>query len=350
MNNSEWNGMIGCLTRKEADIGGTALFFTMDRVDVIEYVAMVTPTKSKLVFRAPKLSYVTNVFTLPFDRQVWISTVGLVILLGVFIYYILKWEFYKRKESPSPVMKVDQFEVALISFGAVCQQSANVIPTSVPGRITTIILFISLMFLYTSYSANIVALLQSTSTSIQTLEDLLKSRLKIGVFDTIYNRHFFPRANDPIRRAIYEQKVAPPGQKPNFLPLDEGVRKIREGLFAFHMETGVGYKVVGEIFQEHEKCGLQEISYFVFTDPHIAIQKNSSYRKLLKIGFRKIWESGIQPREVNLIYTKKPMCTSRSSSFINVGMVDCYSAAVVLVVGLISSLLIWIVEIIIHNR
>ncbi|XP_056633934.1 ionotropic receptor 75a-like [Diorhabda sublineata] len=353
MNDSHWNGMLGCLERKEADIGGTALFFVADRLDVIEYIAMVTPTKSKFVFRAPKLSYVTNVFTLPFDRQVWISTFFLVILIGLLINYILKWEIYKKKsenETSYALQKVDQVEVALISFGAVCQQSSTVIPTSIPGRITTILLFISLMFLYTSYSANIVALLQSSSSGIRTLEDLLKSRLQIGVFDTVYNRHYFPKAKGAVRRAIYEQKVAPRGQKDHFMPLEEGVRKIREGLFAFHMETGVGYKVIGEIYQEYEKCDLQEIQYYDFTDPHIAIQKNSPYRKLFKIGFRKIWESGLQPREVNLIYTKKPTCTSRNSSFINVGLVDCYAAIMVLVVGVIISLLIWLLELIFHKR
>lgn len=53
-------------------------------------------------------------------------------------------------------------------------------------------MFISLMFLYTAYSANIVALLQSSSNSIQTLEDLLKSRLDIGVDDTVFNHFYFP--------------------------------------------------------------------------------------------------------------------------------------------------------------
>lgn len=52
-------------------------------------------------------------------------------------------------------------------------------------------------------------------------------------------------STEPIRRALYLQKVAPPGKKDNFMPIEEGVRRLREGLFAFHMETGPGYKIVG---------------------------------------------------------------------------------------------------------
>ena len=59
------------------------------------------------------------------------------------------------------------------------------------GRMVLLILFVSLTFLYTSYSANIVALLQSSSSQIRTLEDLLRSRMKFGVHDTVFNKYYF---------------------------------------------------------------------------------------------------------------------------------------------------------------
>lgn len=114
-NESEWSGMIGQLQRNEADIGGpfsihfncissrslsvsgTPLFFTKDRVSVIEYIAMTTPTRSKFVFRKPKLSYVTNVYTLPFHWTVWTSSFALILLAIVLLYFVVKWEWYQRK-------------------------------------------------------------------------------------------------------------------------------------------------------------------------------------------------------------------------------------------------------------
>lgn len=50
-----------------------------------------------------------------------------------------------------------------------------------------------------------------------------------------------------MRRAIYLQKVAPRGKKDHFMSIEEGVKKLQKGLFAFHMETGPGYKLVGEL-------------------------------------------------------------------------------------------------------
>jgi hypothetical protein len=50
---------------------------------------------------------------------------------------------------------------------------------------------VEVIFLYTSYSACIVVLLQSSTTSIRTLNDLLYSGLTLGAHDIIYNRHYF---------------------------------------------------------------------------------------------------------------------------------------------------------------
>ncbi|KAJ8986035.1 hypothetical protein NQ317_013920, partial [Molorchus minor] len=64
----------------------------------------------------------------------------------------------------------------------------------------------------------------------------------------------------------------------------------------------------------------------------------------VNLRLRKILETGIQVREVSLIYTKKPVCTSRGSSFISVGIVDCYPATLVLVGGLIAAVTIFLFE------
>lgn len=82
-------------------------------------------------------------------------------------------------------------DVFLLVFGATCQQGSSVAPRSTTARIIMVVVFIILMFLYTSYSANIVALLQSPSKKIKTLKDLYNSRLKLGVDDTVYNHYYF---------------------------------------------------------------------------------------------------------------------------------------------------------------
>ncbi|XP_044263055.1 ionotropic receptor 75a-like [Tribolium madens] len=350
-----YSGMVGDLQRGLADLGGTPLFFTQDRIDIIDYVVSTTPTYIKFIFRAPPLSYVTNVFTLPFDTAVWHYCFVMVAIVVVCIYIIVVWEWketkFEEKNTPSHVdtLRPNIFDVVMFEIGAITQQGSNAEPKSNSGRIITIFSFLTLMFLYTSYSANIVALLQSTSDSIRNLEDLLNSRIKLGVEDIVYAHYYFENAQEPVKKAIYQQKVAPKGQKPNFMTAEEGIRKVQEGFFAFHVELSTGYKIISEMFQEGEKCGLKEIGYVNLIEPSLAMQKKSPYKEVMKVGIRKMHETGIQNRELRKIYTQKPQCHSRGSNFGSVGLIDCYSAFLTFGVGIALALLLFVMELILRR-
>ena len=90
-----FSGMVGQLVRNEAEIGSSPLFMTIDRVSLIQYIAMPTPTGSRFVFRSPKLSFTDNVFLLPFDNLVWCCLIGLVIVTAscLMIAVVLEWKY-----------------------------------------------------------------------------------------------------------------------------------------------------------------------------------------------------------------------------------------------------------------
>lgn len=190
-NISKWSGMIGDLIENRSDIGATALFFTSDRIKLVEYVSMVTPTRSKFVFRSPKLSFTDDVFVLPFDIFVWYSIICLVIVSSTVLLFTNFLDIKSRKHGTGVNSKILFWEMLSLTLGAACQQGTSVNIKNVAGKIMTFIIFLALMFLYVSYSAAIVALLQSPSNRINTLEDLLSSRLKMGADDTVFNHYYF---------------------------------------------------------------------------------------------------------------------------------------------------------------
>lgn len=109
-----------------------------------------------------------------------------------FLLFVFHWNQLQMDSSDNgSVLRPKVGDIFLVIFGATCQQGTSVMPRSATSRIIMIVAFIILMFLYTSYSANIVALLQSPSTRIKTLKDLYESRLEIGVDDTVFNRYYF---------------------------------------------------------------------------------------------------------------------------------------------------------------
>ncbi|XP_066595748.1 ionotropic receptor 75a-like isoform X2 [Prorops nasuta] len=317
MPNGSFSGMIGMLQRKEIDIGGTATFFVAERIEIVEYVQLYTKTRSGWLFRQPLLSS---------NRD-------------------SKSAKYWRELNPANPSFSDDF---LVILGAMAQQGYSYEPYRVPSRITTLMVLIFALSLYASYTANIVSLLQTTTDAIKTLADLLYSPLKKGAQDVIYNRHYFKTFTDNVRKALVET-VEPKGKKGSWMSLDEGVRKIRNELFAFHGELGTMYQVVQETFLEDEKCGLTEIDYLNILYPLLVIQKRSPYLEIIRNGALKIKESGLQDREHFRLWTKKPECYG-NTNFISIGFQECYFPLVIMGYGTLITVAVLIIEMLWRKR
>ncbi|KAI8420372.1 hypothetical protein MSG28_008889 [Choristoneura fumiferana] len=279
--NGSWNGIVERLIKKEGDIG-TLTIFTQERMQSIDYIAMVGTTAVRFVFREPPLAYVSNIFALPFTGAVWLAIFVCVIACALFLYITSKWE---ATMGMHPLQLDGSWaDVLILTIGAVLQQGCTLEPRHAAGRVVTLLLFVALTILYAAYSANIVVLLRAPSSSVRSLQDILNSPLKLGASDFAYNRYFFKKLNEPLRKAIYNKKIAPKGKKANFYTMKEGVEKIRKGLFAFHMELNPGYRLIQETYQEDEKCDLVEIDYINEIDPWLPGQKRSPYKDLFKIN------------------------------------------------------------------
>ncbi|EAT33628.1 AAEL014087-PA [Aedes aegypti] len=250
----KFNGMIGELKNDLADLGATALFLTADRIKEIDYLSMTTQSRVKFIFRSPKLSFTDNVFLLPFSAPVWICIISFIVLAGVLLLIIMKVELRCTNVRYGNVIRPNVMDTVMNMFGTSCQQGSYLEPKTLPAKCLILLSLIILMFLYASYSANIVALIQSPSNKIRTLEDLLNSRLGTGAEDTVYNRYYFMHETEPIRKAIYDRKMRTrDGANSSFIPLEKGVERVRQGLYAFHVELGVCYK-----FNTYTSCKSME--------------------------------------------------------------------------------------------
>ncbi|KAG6457190.1 hypothetical protein O3G_MSEX010159 [Manduca sexta] len=340
--NGNWQGVVDYLIKKEADLG-TLTIFTQERMDVVDYIAMVGSTAVRFVFREPPLAYISNIFTLPFTGTVWMAILICVLGCSVFLYITSKWE---ATMGMHPLQLDGTWaDVLILIIGAVLQQGCNLEPRYAAGRCVTLFLFVALTILYAAYSANIVVLLRAPSSSVRTLPDLLNSPIKLGASDFEYNRYFFKKLNEPIRKAIYDKKIAPKGKKPNFYTMEEGVERIRQGLFAFHMELNPGYRLIQETYREDEKCDLVEIDYINEIDPWVPGQKRSPFNNLFKINFLKIRESGIQANIHHRLHVPKPRCSGTVSTFSSVGITDMYPAMLATLYGMMLAPAVLLLEI-----
>ncbi|XP_063541981.1 ionotropic receptor 75a-like [Cydia strobilella] len=353
--NGTWDGMVGQLADGRAEIAGAILFITKERMQIVEYMSHPMESEFKFLFREPPLSYQNNLYLLPFHASVWCCIGSFVLVLIVAVYISAYWEAKKvadekHKGDDTTVLVPTISDVTVFVMCAISQQGSNVELKGMLGRFMMLILFLVFLFLYTAYSASIVVLLQASSNQIRTLTDLLNSKLELGVEDTPYNRYWFMSEKEPIRRAIYEKKIAPSGSKPNFFDLTEGILQLQKKPFAFNCNLGVAYKVMERYFYEHEKCGLQEISYLQDNNPWQAIKKGSPYREIFKIGLLRNAEFGLNDRTNRIMFSKKPVCSVRGGSFVSVSLVDCYPILLLLLYGMILGVMLLLVEILHHRK
>lgn len=107
--------------------------------------------------------------------------------------------------------KMTPFDILTFVWGAVCQQGTHLFIPTTSGRFTMITIFLATLAIFTSYSASIVAILQSPSHLIRTIDDLLNSPLKLALQEAGYNRYNYLMENISILNTVYEKKIKPMG-------------------------------------------------------------------------------------------------------------------------------------------
>lgn len=156
----------------------------------------------------------------------------------------------------------------------------------------------------------------------------------------------FQHRTEPIQKAVYEQKILQKNGSDAAYDIHVGVEMVRRGLFAFMVEVGVGYKLIINTYEEHEKCNLQEMEFLGESEGMwYGMRKNSSLRQMVTTTLFKIRETGIQSRLFQLLYTKRPECSGSGGSFLSVGLIDVRPAFQFLGWGFLLALVILLFEI-----
>lgn len=84
-------------------------------------------------------------------------------------------------------------------------------------------------------------------------------------------------------------------------------------------------------------------------NPWYSIQKNSSYKEILKVGMMRIHEHGLKQRENLRYYLTKPKCSGGGASFVSANLVDTGPAIIILLWGFGITLTIFVVELIVKH-
>uniref|UniRef100_A0A182WM32 Ionotropic glutamate receptor C-terminal domain-containing protein n=1 Tax=Anopheles minimus TaxID=112268 RepID=A0A182WM32_9DIPT len=326
--NGTFSGVMGKFQNHSIELGCMGTLMRTERLEVVDFMIVTLIIKSSIIFRQPPLSIVANIFELPFSVGVWACCLG---LMAIYWVSMLAVRYLVKAEQFTPI------ESLVYIFGTMCQRASDVVPHFNGTRLLMFSLQLTSFFILTSYSASIVALLQSPSRAIVSVGDLVRSPLKAGVMDTSYGRVYYQETQDPDVQDLYRKKIKPHGEKA-FIEPNEGIARVQQEMYAYEAEVNAAYKVIKETFAPAEVCKLQELEAIKLPPFGIPIVKGSKYRELIRQ--RLLWqrEVGII-RRFNIIWIhQKPQCENQNAGYSSVGLVEMRYLYFFLAVGFLLAL------------
>lgn len=248
--------------------------FTSNEISILSTIF--SSSSTPIVFRQPPLSAVANIFVLPLSSTVWKCTFGL--LMVIFVITVCQF-FHPHLRTALSFMDIGTFVM-----GAFCQQGTYLSQTfsNTSGRAVILVTFLAALALFTSYSASIVALLQSPSAMIKSLEDLIASPLNVYIHEGGYTRFYLLKYNDSVIHNLYESKVQKLGTSAWIYDPFDGIERVRTQLIAFQVDSQSAYKAIAKTYSASEKCSLGEIQMIQLPLSTVPLERNSGYKELVK--------------------------------------------------------------------
>ncbi|KAF5279527.1 hypothetical protein FQR65_LT03349 [Abscondita terminalis] len=356
------DGLGKLLYEKKVDIGATSASIRSDRIKFYDFVFPTYPFKYKLeryktffivffcrtcfIFRTPRSSgQINNEFLKPFVYSLWYLILATTVVFCVFLKFLF---FVEHKIFG--VNEENSWHTAwIMTVGVLCQQGASFVPKPTSGRCTLLSMLLMSLLLYNYYTSSIVSsLLSSSSTPIKTIRELTESQLTVGLEDTPYTRVWFKIQNDTDLNTFYNKKVLI-NNIPSYVPVNEGLNRVKSGSYAYHTEANTGYTTISTTFEPYQICELGEVNLLPPQILWLFSQKNSEYTKIVQVGYNKMLQSGIMSRQKSIWVTKKPTCLA-NTYIVEVGMGHLLPAFVVLCFGGGLALFVLIAEVIMRKK
>ncbi|KAJ9586812.1 hypothetical protein L9F63_019598 [Diploptera punctata] len=346
--NGSYDGVIGQIQRGEVDIGGGGIFMQKGRLDVVDFASTTNIYNGKFVFLQPQLPEVQEIFSLPFDTMVWYTIIGTTAVITISLKMMHKLQATIQpngiKEQP-----LTWSDACLDSLGIICQEGANGSPTYTSMRIVFLMMLFLSVFLYTSYSAIIVVLLQAPASPISTITDLMASPLKLCMQDLISNTRYVNETIDPDIKRLYREKLYNQPPAVAFTSPEIGISRVQKGLVAFHGDMSSGFKIISDTFEEHEKCRLRYVQMISTVMVTIPVTKGSQYEEHIRQKIIWLRESGLLDREDKVWVSQPPKCSKDDGQFVIIGLTEFFPVIQVFLYGVLFSIILLIIEFIVNK-
>ncbi|CAN2388233.1 Eukaryotic homologues of bacterial periplasmic substrate binding proteins [Pristimantis euphronides] len=290
--NGVWNGMVGEIIQKEADLAVAPLTITAVRENVITFTKPFLQTGIGILLKKespPEGSYLFG-FLNPFSKELWIGIIISYVITSLCLCLIGRLSPYEWAEPANEQNQYTLLNSLWFGVGAFTLQGVEPQPKSVSARIIAVIWWLFSITLLATYVASFALYVNNAkdqTPNIQNFDDLLKqNKLEFGTMANSSTFNFFKYSKNPTFRMIYEYMDK---RKDRVLvkSFSEGVKRVRESNYAFLGES------ISQDFAVAKQCDLVRVPEVIGGRSYgVAAQLDSPLIKPLTIAILEQFESG----------------------------------------------------------
>lgn len=353
-----WDGMVGALINRDADLSIASLTITGAREKVVDFSKPFIDLGISIMIRKPeKQKPGVFSFMAPLSYKIWICVIISYVIVSAILFLISRSSSYEWYfENESDIIPRNKFSVEnslFFSFAAFMHQGVDLLPRSVSGRIVTSAWWFFSLILVSSYTANLAAFLtvERLVTPINSVEELSQqTAIRYGTLKGGSTMAFFNKSTLLTFKRMWnfmQQHKDDVFVRSN----REGIEKVRNSKdnFAFLLES-----TLNEYVNERAPCNTMRIGENIDAKGYgVATPLGSDLREAVNIAVLSLTESGFLERLKQQWYYDRSECTNvakDSSQSPELNLANVAGMFYVLIIGLSLAMIIAFLEFLIKAK
>nr|KAG5694073.1 hypothetical protein BaRGS_033692 [Batillaria attramentaria] len=244
--NDTWNGIMGELVNRRAEIGLGGMTITLDREKAVDFTKPFLTVGITILYRKP-VAKPPDLFSFlnPLSIEVWVYMIAAYLCVSFMLFVIARFSPYEwcnpHPCNPDTDEVENQFTILnslWFTIGSLMQQGCEIAPRAISTRMVAGMWWFFTLIMISSYTANLAAFLtvERMESDVSSAEDLAKqTTIKYGTFKGGSTSKFFEDSNIDTFKRMWNFMST---QEDVFVEKGEmGVQKVKAGGYAYLAES-----------------------------------------------------------------------------------------------------------------